>query len=60
MSNPIVIETKVVRKHGLDTYEVRVNGTLLNTFMSKAAAETKVQAYLRAWNIEKVQQRKRA
>lgn len=50
----LVIETKMIRKHGLDTYQVLVNGTLLNTFLSKEMAETKKRQVMHAWNIEKV------
>lgn len=48
----LIIETKLVRQHGLDTYHVLVNGTLLNTFMSKEAAETKRQQLVWAWENE--------
>jgi hypothetical protein len=59
MSQPLIIETKVRKSHGLETYEVRVNGTLLNTFMSKQAAETKKAQIMFAWNCERVGQSKR-
>lgn len=50
----LVIETKQVKVHGLEVFEVRVNGSLLSTFMSEAQAKTKVKQCLHAWNIEKV------
>lgn len=49
----LVIETKIVKKHGLEVYQVLVNGTLLNTFMSKAAAETKKKHVMHHWNVER-------
>ena len=54
----LVIETRMVRTHGLETYQVLVNGTLLNTFMSKAAADTKKMQVMYAWNVEKIQNKK--
>ena len=55
----LVIETKQAKAHGLEVWEVRVNGTLLSTFMSEAQAVTKVKQCLFAWNIEKVSQFKK-
>ena len=50
----LVIETKQVKAHGLEVWQVLVNGTLLATFMSEQMARTKVKQCLIAWNIEKI------
>ena len=50
----LVIETKQVKSHGLEVWQVLVNGTILNTYMSEQMARTKVKQCLIAWNVEKV------
>jgi hypothetical protein len=50
----LVIETKMVKSCGLETYQVLVNGTLLNTFMSKEAADYKKKQVMHAWSVEKM------
>ena len=49
----IVIEIKQVRDHGLDTYQVLINGTLMNTYMSMPFAEQKKRAYIKSWNNDR-------
>lgn len=50
----MIIEVKTVKSHGLETYQVVVNGTVLNTYLSKEMADFKVRCYLQAWNVDKI------
>ena len=50
----LVIEVKQVRTHGLESWQVLVNGTLLNTYLSEQMARTKLKQYIHAWNVEKI------
>lgn len=51
----IVIEVKHIKQHGLDCWQVKINGTLMNQYFSEEMAEHKKKQYLKAWNIDKVQ-----
>lgn len=51
----LVIEVKMVRKQGLECWQVLVNGTLMNQYFSEEMANHKKKQYLKAWNIDKVQ-----
>jgi hypothetical protein len=52
-----MIVIKVVKvRFPCEHFQVLVNGSLLNTFMSKAEAEKKKDQLLHAWNVEKVGQ----
>ena len=52
-SQMIVIKVVKVR-YPVEHYQVLVNGSLLNTFMSKIQAEAKKDQLIHAWNIENV------
>ena len=54
-SQMIVIKVVKVR-YPVEHFQVLVNGSLLNTFMSKAQAEAKKDQLIHAWNIENVGQ----
>lgn len=54
----LIIKTKMVKVHGLETWQVVINGTVLATFMSEQMARTKVKQCLIAWNVEKIQNQK--
>ena len=52
-----MIVIKVVKvRFPVEHFQVLVNGSLLNTFMSKTEAEKKKDQLLHAWNIENVGQ----
>ena len=51
----LVIQVKMIKQHGLECYQILINGTLMNQYFSKEMAEHKKKQYLRAWNIDKVQ-----
>jgi hypothetical protein len=52
-----MIVIKVVKvRFPVEHFQVLVNGSLLNTFMSKAQAEAKKDQLLHAWNVENVGQ----
>lgn len=56
----LVIEVRSVKTHGLEVWQVLINGTLLNTYMSEQLARTKMKRYIHAWNVEKIAQKRRA
>jgi hypothetical protein len=60
MNMALVIEVRSVKSHGLETWQVLVNGTLLNTYMSEQMARTKLKHYIHAWNVEKLGQKRSA
>jgi hypothetical protein len=50
-----MIVIKVVKvRFPVEHFQVIVNGTLLNTFMSKIEAERKKDQIIKAWNIDNV------
>jgi hypothetical protein len=49
----LTIEIKSIKSHGLEVWNVIVNGTLLSTHMSEAMARTKLKACIKHWNTER-------
>jgi hypothetical protein len=45
-THQVLISVVQIKKHGLECYEVRVNGTLFNLFLSKQAANTCAQRWV--------------
>lgn len=54
----LVIKIEATKSHGLEVWNVLVNGTLLSTHMSEGGARSKLKACLHAWNVEKIQTKK--
>jgi len=49
----LIIEVKTVKSHGLEVWQVLVNGTLISTHMSEQMARTKLKACIKHWNTER-------
>lgn len=56
----LTIKITQYRKHGLEVFEVSVNGTILSTHLAKESAELKVKRCLIAWNQEKIGKNRKA
>jgi hypothetical protein len=46
----LIIEVRTCKEHGLEVYKVKVNGTVLHTYMSLSYAESKALSLLKAWD----------